>query len=522
MTTSINNPAEAAPAAEKSVNDMNATEVTSPSCSSPSLNEKPPPPWTWKLTAVILVTLVRFGGSWSSGITGAMKSTLKKQLEINNTQYALLEASEDFMVTVLILASGLLTDRLGGAGALFWGNIVYSIGAILVAAAAQIRSFNFMIGGRIILAIGDIATQVAQYQVFSAWFAPNNGFGSTLGLELMVAKLGAFTGTSTANIIAVNTGDFAWVFWVAVFINFFTNICSAAFYWFNKKSSEKFGHSLDPVTGEKLVKKGKRLDIHKVLEIPWVFWILMLYSLSYTSTAIVFSGNATELAEQRFDIDSVTAGWYTALARYAGFFIVPVIGVFLDFMGQRITLLVISSFGLFISMSLVNWAGQVSGTAASFGVFAVLSSYNPTVLIDGMRASLWQQGTFGTAYSLKIMMNNSINIIVRIVAGVIQDADDNSYDNVVILYVAMAACSVVVSCVLIFMAWRSPDLGHLQWSRKQRMARAVMLTERKERFLGEKAARNAMISRVCFLSLMVLLLGGWASYIWGAVTGHNS
>lgn len=132
-----------------------------------------------------------------------MKSTLKKQLEINNTQYALLEASEDFMVTVLILASGLLTDRLGGAGALFWGNIVYSIGAILVAAAAQIRSFNFMIGGRIILAIGDIATQVAQYQVFSAWFAPNNGFGSTLGLELMVAKLGAFTGTSTANIIAV-------------------------------------------------------------------------------------------------------------------------------------------------------------------------------------------------------------------------------------------------------------------------------------------------------------------------------
>lgn len=203
MTTSINNPAEAAPAGEKSVNDLNATEVTSPSCSSPSLNEKPPPPWTWKLTAVILVTLVRFGGSWSSGITGAMKSTLKKQLEINNTQYALLEASEDFMVTVLILASGLLTDRLGGAGALFWGNIVYSIGAILVAAAAQIRSFNFMIGGRIILAIGDIATQIAQYQVFSAWFAPNNGFGSTLGLELMVAKLGAFTGTSTANIIAV-------------------------------------------------------------------------------------------------------------------------------------------------------------------------------------------------------------------------------------------------------------------------------------------------------------------------------
>lgn len=195
---------EPAPIEEKAVYNINSTEApaATPSTSGPTENEKPPPPWTWKLTAVILVTLVRFGGSWSSGITGAMKSTLKKQLSINNTQYALLEASEDFMVTVLILFSGLLTDRLGGAGALFYGNIIYSIGAILVAAAAQIRSFKFMIGGRVILAIGDISTQIAQYQVFSAWFAPNNGFGSTLGLELMVAKLGAFAGTGSANVIA--------------------------------------------------------------------------------------------------------------------------------------------------------------------------------------------------------------------------------------------------------------------------------------------------------------------------------
>jgi hypothetical protein len=31
-----------------------------------------------KLTAVLLVTLIGFGSHWSSGVTGAMKSTLKK------------------------------------------------------------------------------------------------------------------------------------------------------------------------------------------------------------------------------------------------------------------------------------------------------------------------------------------------------------------------------------------------------------------------------------------------------------
>lgn len=70
----------------------------------------------WKIVAILLVSAIGFGSRWSSGITGAMKSTLKKELHINNTQFALLEASEDFMVTALILFSGLLTDRIGGAG----------------------------------------------------------------------------------------------------------------------------------------------------------------------------------------------------------------------------------------------------------------------------------------------------------------------------------------------------------------------------------------------------------------------
>lgn len=77
----------------------------------------------WKIVAILLVSAIGFGSRWSSGITGAMKSTLKKELHINNTQFALLEASEDFMVTALILFSGLVTDRIGGAGILSSGML---------------------------------------------------------------------------------------------------------------------------------------------------------------------------------------------------------------------------------------------------------------------------------------------------------------------------------------------------------------------------------------------------------------
>jgi hypothetical protein len=36
-------------------------------------------------------------------------------MNINNTQYAILDASEDFMVTALVLLSESVTDRIGGA-----------------------------------------------------------------------------------------------------------------------------------------------------------------------------------------------------------------------------------------------------------------------------------------------------------------------------------------------------------------------------------------------------------------------
>jgi hypothetical protein len=37
-------------------------------------------------------------------------------MHVSNTQFSLLEASEDFMATVLLLISGVITDRIGGAG----------------------------------------------------------------------------------------------------------------------------------------------------------------------------------------------------------------------------------------------------------------------------------------------------------------------------------------------------------------------------------------------------------------------
>lgn len=343
-----------------------------------------------------------------------------------------------------------------------------------------------------------------------------------MGFELGVGKIGSFVGQSTANIIAENLGDFAWVYWMAVFMNLFTNVCTVVFYFFNKWSEKHYGNLQDPATGEKLTEKNKKFEVKKMLELPWPFWLVVLFSLFQTSTASVFSSNATELAEQRFNIDTVTAGWYSALSQYMGFFLVPILGVFIDVLGNRLSVMLVCGCGMLISMCLAAWGPTVSGTAASFGVYAFALSLGPTVIIDSIRTSMWYQEVFGSAYAVKIAINNSMTIIVGIVSGLIQDQDENSYDRVVRGYVFLAAGSVIVATITFTMSFFKLELGRLQWTRKQRIRNGQVINELKAKFEEpESAENNRKISLGSFAGVILLILLAWAWYFWGLATGHS-
>lgn len=190
-------------------------------------------------------------------------------------------------------------------------------------------------------------------------------------------------------------------------MNLFTNVMTVGFWYFTKIAQRKFRAMPDPATGEKLTEKNKKFELLKVLQLPWVFWAVIAYSMFETTTASVFSSNATELIEQKFKLSSVTAGWYSATTQYAGFFLVPIIGVFIDAFGNRISLMAFTGFLVAVAMLLVKF-GETRGQAITgFAFYSLAYCFGPTVIIDSVRTSLWHQSVFGSAYSLKLLMNNS-------------------------------------------------------------------------------------------------------------------
>lgn len=114
-----------------------------------------------------------------------------------------------------------------------------------------------------------------------------------------------------------------------------------------------------------------------------------------------------------------------------------------------------------------------------------------------------------------------MNIIVNLITGRIQDADNDSYRRVTIVYVVLSAGSVLVSIALVSLSFLSIDLRRLQWTRKQRIRNGQLINDRKERFTVENGAQNRKLSICCFVAFCFLVVGGWIAYIWGAATGNN-
>lgn len=305
-------------------------------------------------------------------------------------------------------------------------------------------------------------------------------------------------------------------------MNLFTNVATLIYYYFSKWAEKRYGNLTDPATGEKLTERNEKFEIKKMLELPWTFWLVILFSLFETSTAIVYSANATELAQERFNISAVTAGWYSALSQYLGFFLVPLLGIFIDILGQRLSVMLVCGIGMLISMCLAAWGPTIGGTAASFGVYAFAVSLGPTVIIDSIRTSMRYQEVFGSAYAIKIAGNNVMTIIVGIASGLIQDQDNNSYDRVVRGYVFLSAASVVAALVIFIMGFHSPELGRLQWSRKRRIANGHAIVELREKYeQPENARHNRKISICCFGLLIFMIIFSWGWYFWGLATGHS-
>ncbi|KAE9396601.1 hypothetical protein BT96DRAFT_941589 [Gymnopus androsaceus JB14] len=145
-------------------------------------SRKPELPLGWRVMILALTCLASFGNHWSNGLIVALKTTIIKEVHINNSQFATLVACTNLVNTFLCISFGFCIDK--------WGGPLLTV---IMAA--------FHLAGSMVMA-GSATNNLNSY-------------------PLLIRR-------------EANLGSYGWALWISAVIGLFSLICAIAVYFLDK------------------------------------------------------------------------------------------------------------------------------------------------------------------------------------------------------------------------------------------------------------------------------------------------
>lgn len=120
---------------------------------------------------------------------GAVSDTLQDFFDVSTVSVALLASAYLYAYTMMLVPSGILTDRMGPRKTATVFIILIAIGSIMSAYSASSDNFTFMIVGKFIIGIGAAMVYIPALKVLAVWFGRDR-FASMNGVLLFVGNVG--------------------------------------------------------------------------------------------------------------------------------------------------------------------------------------------------------------------------------------------------------------------------------------------------------------------------------------------
>ncbi|KAJ8690302.1 hypothetical protein PTI98_011738 [Pleurotus ostreatus] len=405
---------------------------------------------------VILTCMCAFGNHWSSSLIVALKTTILKNLHINNSEFATLVAVTNLVNTFLCVGIGFSIDKWGGPLLTVILTLFHLAGSLVMAGSAtnSLRSYPLLIVGKVLTSIGDGSIDNAQHRIFSTYFAPGRGFAFTIGAIWSVANLAQFTGSSTANVISANTGTYAWALWVSSIISLFSVLCSVAVFFLDRYLRTRYDIT-DYTTGKRHLgaTKAGTFSLKAVTQFPITFWIIVLFTVFENAGVQSFVGISTQFAQQRLRKGAVIGGWVSNFYLLLPACLTPFLGIFIDFYGNRVTFLFLSGTTFLISMLLLKFSHAVPTFVAAYIFYALAQCVTPAPQVEIIRNVIPDPALFATAFAIKKSAVQGSIVIITTAAGRLQDKANNSLDPTISLWLAYAFICFFVSATLLSLTY---------------------------------------------------------------------
>ncbi|KAG1054331.1 hypothetical protein G6F43_003655 [Rhizopus delemar] len=468
-------------------------------------------PWQYKLIALITALCFPIGSHFSTSALSAMKSQIKTNLHINNTQYGVISSSVSIITTIFPIFGGIFIDMFGSVWGTLAVNGVVIVGSLLTAIAAKYQSFGLMVAGRVIFGIGSGLIVTMQESILSKWFRTQH-LAIAIGLQLSISRLATFLGTLVANPIAVRTGDWVWAFWLSFILCCFSIVMNVI-YAFVVRHLRHQGGVLSTQDLQKL-KSRKQFDWRGVLKFPLIYWQILLIEFLYAAVWSSFQTISTEFVTLHFGSTGVLAGYTASASQTVPIVATPLLGILMDLYGCRIITLLISAIFLILSSVLLGWTYVSAVVGMVF--YSISLAFGPISMITSIGMVL-PSDYIGTGLGMYKSSNNIGTTILDIIVGVVQDhTQDQAYTGVMILFLTLACIGLVLICTL----WVSQYVALDNLLEAGRQKRVALMKERNQKEIDLKAqgldsyenTKIQWVNWVCLILFIAATIVAWVLF----------
>ncbi|KAI7897024.1 major facilitator superfamily domain-containing protein [Mucor mucedo] len=384
------------------------------------------------------------GSHFAAHTLGAMKSTIKKEYGITNSQYGVLQSSVSIVNTVLPLIGGIFIDAFGTIPGSILTTVLIASGNILVAASTSTANLSMMIVGRILYGIGSGTVVIVQETILSQWFQ-GRSLAAVIALMMTVSRLSSFAAQAIVVPIANWSGWYGYGFWFSALLCVFSLLINLVYIVLLKNISTLTDQKNCQVQ-RNVIKRKKSFSWSKLMFLPHSYWLIAAMEFLLGGAWGCFLHINSEFVKFRFGYEDSKAAAVASVAQILPIFLMPFLGLFVDRYGKRTWMMMGSGFTFLASLLLLEYTslnpllGMVSFSASlALGPVALVSSI-PVILPLSL---------VGTGMGLVKSCTNVGASLFDILTGLLQDMDaKKGYTGVIHFFILIALLSILAGVTL--------------------------------------------------------------------------
>ncbi|ORX93733.1 MFS general substrate transporter [Basidiobolus meristosporus CBS 931.73] len=392
---------------------------------------------TWKKAFIL------FAICFSSATThfvahmlGPLKDTLKTNLDINNTQFGLLQSSLSLIPTFFPFIGGVFLDAFGAEySAIFASTLVVSGQAVLALGAVALN-FELMVLGLFAVGAGN-GWMVMISEAIVVKFFRGRSLSLMIGILIAIGKMSSFLAAGLTLHIASAFKYFGGVFW------FSTGLCLLS--WIMMLSYVIFVRTVAVKSSGPSLPKHRHINFKKILHFSDTVWVYLFLGMLFDAVWAPFLHLSSNMIKVQFDTNDIVAAWHSSISFVLPAILNPFLGIFLDRFGKRCSILTIASVFLLLSVVLVHHPVNQNPVWPML-FFAASLSFGPLPLVTSVPLLFPTDEHIGTALGIHRCLDSIGATLMDTVTGVIQDKDSaQGYSGVLTLLTLLSVMCFIGS-----------------------------------------------------------------------------